>query len=126
MTSTISAKSQEQEQLEVHCFCEGFFFMPSIHCLRCSGASHIGSRVLARCLQNVGVRRMHNSGEADIFEELGDLPLPTMLFNLCKMKPSEVQMICARHCPQLENRIATRSLHFIWQLRAAQVEPRGV
>ena len=70
--------------------------MPSIHCLRCSGASHIGSSVLTRCLQNVGVRRMHNSGEADIFEELGDLPLPTMLFNLCKMKPSEVQMICCQ------------------------------
>ncbi len=64
--------------------------------------------------------RVHTLGlrEVDVIRELGGKALPAQLFNPAAVKPSEIQELCHRHCPELEDKIALRSLRTLIRPRS--------
>ncbi len=63
--------------------------------------------------------RVHTLGlrEIDVSHDLAGVPLPVDLFDPQPVRPSEIQQICLTYCPQLEDRIALRSLRRILRAR---------
>jgi len=77
----------------------------------------LDTRLMSEHLEEVRVMTL-GLREVDVRGELSELPLPSALFEPHEMRPSDVQAICRDHCPQLEGRIALRSLRIIRRRRA--------
>ncbi|MEC9466880.1 MAG: aldolase/citrate lyase family protein [Myxococcota bacterium] len=91
---------------------------------RIGAVSHVlACRAISPHLEEVRVMTL-GLREVDVVNELDQLPLPAALFVPDNQKPSAIQAICRQHCPELENRIALRSLRVLRRPRSTAA-PHG-